>query len=117
MSGNWMLTNMELYQICRKIDEGVYELYQIEDCGENCVVCHEVICTDDIDVQGIVICYGYDSEQQMRDQYGDDFERELAECEFELRCGCFDNIVCRMEMDFDHAAELIQTMSGFGGER
>ena len=113
--GDWTLTDPDQYQWFRKLEDGVYEGYMI--CAmKQCFVCHEVIYADDLNVPEILECYGYESLEGMREEYGDMLDQVLAECRLELNAGCGSSLVTRKGMEYDDAVRLIDRLIGKKGE-
>lgn len=122
----WMKTDDDSFQICRKLKElsvlhgdDVYEFYQVQqsvphstDIHERLYsVAHGIIYFDEVDIEDILGCYGYVSMDQVKEEYGGDWKRILAECDFELTAGCMENLVSP-PVAWQEAVMLICSMAG-----
>ena len=113
----WVLTDDDSFQIRRMVEDGIYELYQIQAIREplddeaSFKVAHAVIYTSEIDVKNVCDCYGYESLDAVKKEYGDEYKGILAECEFEL-----DALECLLHtpaLTWKDARELICKLSGY----
>lgn len=126
---NWIITDDDSVQYRREVTElensqcKVFELYQVqavEDMTKSMeenptifAIAHDFVYMSEIDIQGTLECYGYDSVEQMKTQYGEDWEGILAECQFELDAGCFENLSQRMPlMTWTDAKKVIEKLVG-----
>lgn len=115
---DWELTDDDSFQICRKIEDGLYELYQVtqitpswkyEERGFR--VSHAWIYTAEADLDDICLCFGYDSVEQLKEEYGDCWEQIVAECDFEL---CATECMIKTgDLTYQEAAALISKLSGY----
>lgn len=127
---DWIMTDDDSYQICRKLldmsdalEDAVYELYQVQEVPvENdsivpeYVIAHDIVCCNDIDVSSVLECYGYESIEDVYDQYGDSWQQIMAECAFELDAGCLYN-TSGISMPWDEATKVIRQKSGYECQR
>lgn len=116
----WILTDDDSFQIQRCVRDGVYEMYQVQqikpypDIQDKCFgIAHSFVFASEINKRDVLDCYGYDSVDEFKAFYGKDWEKVLAECEFELISGSFKNMVSTPDMDWEEAAEMIQELSGY----
>lgn len=97
----------------------VYELYQIQelplDQGQVFKVAHEIVFCSEINLEDVLDCYGYKNLEQVKTEYGDDWEAILAECQFELNAGCLENLITQEFLTYDEAKQLICRVSGYEG--
>lgn len=128
MRKDWILTDSDSVQYCREVyeletNDKVFELYQIQqvqelpdnfedDFEENAKIyriAHDIIFSSEIDTESILDCYDYESLAEVREIYGDAADQILAECQFELDAGCFQNIMLNMPlMTYIGAKETIE---------
>lgn len=127
---DWIMTDDDSYQICRKLldmsealGDAVYELYQVQEVPvENdlfvpeYVIAHDIICCNDIDASLVLDCYGYESIEDVYDQYGDSWQQIMAECAFELDAGCLLN-TSGISMPWDEATKVIRQEAGYECQR
>lgn len=99
----------------------VYELYQIQelpmDQGQVFKVAHEIVFCSEINLEDVLDCYGYENLEQVKTEYGDDWEAILAECQFELNASCLENLITQEFLTYDEAKQLICRVSGYEGEK
>lgn len=115
---DWLLTDDDCFQICRKVRDGLYELFQINsrkpswENDENAFgVAHAFIDTKDADIADLCMCYGYQSLNEIKETYGSEWEQIIAECMFELEA--YEHMIETPDMTYDEAKALIIRMSGF----
>lgn len=120
----WVLTDYDSFRICRKLEKGLYELYQIhfinpiQDVDKDMdvyAIAHDLVCVENID-KSVCIFYGYDSKEAVREQFGDDWERVLAEWNFEIDADSRTNILMinsNPYLTWKKARKLICQLSGF----
>lgn len=117
----WILTDDDSCQYRREIntDHGkLFELYQIQlaanmisDTDSIYSIAHDFISVLEINVDSVLSCYGYDSLDQVKSEYGSDWEAILAECQFELDAGCQENLIAHMPlMTWLEAKHVIETL-------
>lgn len=91
-SKKWVLTDDGCMQYCRKIGPEIYELIEMGECPEASKHSHYYHratvnvaerLNDEEDVLAIIDDYGYDSIDDVKKLYGDDYGQILAECIFE----------------------------------
>lgn len=71
----------------------------------------DFIATSEINVDSVLLCYGYNSLEQVKSEYGSDWEAILAECQFELDAGCMENLIKHMPlMTYQEAKNMIETL-------
>ncbi len=119
---DWILTDDDSFQIRRKIEEDVFELYQIdattpswEDSDRVFRVSHAVIYICDIDQDSMMDCYGYESLEAFKEMYGDDWKGVLAECDFEITSQNGEYFISS-DLTWKEAKELICKLSGYQEE-
>lgn len=115
---DWILTDDDCFQICRKVKDGVYELYQVTNTLPSWKgtekafgVSHAIIDLETADIGSICECYSYPSLDKIKDWYGDGWEQIIAECAFEL-----DALDCVMRaplMSYGEAKNWIVKKTGF----
>lgn len=128
---DWVLTDPDSFQIRRKLcnfskDLGsVYELYQLQELPigtqtetdseeDQCFrIAHSIIFCSEIDIENVCDCYGYDNLDVIKNEYGDDWEGILAECDFELMSGCMENLLNTPSMTYQQAKDMICKLSGY----
>ncbi len=122
---NWRVTDRDSFQIRKRALEGIYELYQLRyakpeaeyiKAGETrreYLVAHGFISVPDIDTKDILDCYGYGywSVKEFMEEYGEDWEGVLAECEFEIHAD--ERLIKTKPMSYDEARDLIVRLSGY----
>lgn len=120
----WVLTDNDSFRICRKLERGLYELYQIHfmsplrDADKETdvyVIAHDLVSAGNID-KSVFMLYGCDSIEAVREQFGDDWERVLAEWNFEVDSSNRDNILMinsNPYLTWEKARKLICQLSGF----
>lgn len=118
----WVLTDDDSFQIRRKIEEDIFELYQIDavapswEEGDRAFrVSNAVIYICDIDQDSMMDCYGYESFEAFKEEYGDDWKGVLAECDFEITSQngeCF----ISPDLSWKEAKNLICRLSGYREE-
>lgn len=87
----WILTDDDCSQYVKKLDNTVFKLIQIADFGcsdELYAVYKETIDLEDFhedDIRQSLHSFGYDSVEDVQNQYGDAFNQIIAECLFEDR--------------------------------
>ena len=69
----------------------------------------------EINLEDVLDCYGYKNLEQVKTEYGDDWEAILAECQFELNAGCLENLITQEFLTYDEAKQLICRVSGYEG--
>lgn len=125
MEEKWKLRDEDKFRICRKQQEGLYEFYQTHcfsaDGGmnkgeESFVIAHDLVRVTDIDEKYICRFFEYDSLENVKKKYGEDWEIVYAEWEFTLGIDRRVNIlmVCSNPyMTWHEAVKIIRKMSGF----
>lgn len=118
----WVLTDNDNFQIQRKIEEDIFELYQIDAVAPSWEegdpafrVSHAVIYICDIDQDSMMDCYGYGSLEAFKEEYGDGWKGILAECDFEITAQngeCF----ISPDLSWKEAKNLICQLSGYQEE-
>lgn len=122
---SWRLTDRDSFQIRKQVLEGIYELYQLQyakpeteyiktgETGREYLVAHGFISVPDIDKREILDCYGYgfESIKEFMEEYGDDWEGVLAECEFEIHAD--ERLIKMKPMSYEQAKHLIVLLSGY----
>ena len=127
---DWMLTDGDSFQIVRKrpdlaaeLGDSVYELYQLQSAQaapcknseeHTYYIAHDFICADKVDVDEILECYGYESLEEVKSLYPEDWQQILAECAFELKVGCYINVYTPI-LPWEKAVSLLKKLSGYGG--
>lgn len=118
--GEWCLTDDDSFQLRRKIGEGIFELYEIEQVlpfeqgGERRFkVAHEIIFLSEIDTDSVLSCYCYKSLEELKALYGNDWEGILAECDFELSAGSGEGILRSPVLTWEESRALICLLSGY----
>lgn len=119
---DWIMTDDDSFQFCRKVKDGVYELLQItstlpswEDQEQAFGVSHAFVDIKDADIADICSCYGYQSLEEIKDEYGSDWKQIIAECMFEL--DAMECLVAAPHMSYSEAQSLIlQTMGRSAAE-
>lgn len=116
----WCLTDDDSFQIRRKKGNGIFELYEIEQIlpyeqgGERRFkVAHEIIFISEIETDSVLSCYGYESLEELKVLYGDDWEGILAECEFKLSAGSGEGILRSPVLTWEENRSLICLLSGY----
>lgn len=118
----WILTDNDSFQIRRKIEEDVFELYQIdatapswEEGNQLFRVSHAVIYICNINQDSMMDCYGYESFEAFKEEYGDNWKGVLAECDFEITS---QNGECFISSDltWNEAKKLVCELSGYQEE-
>lgn len=116
----WTLTDDDSFQIRRQLKDGVFELYQINVLelypkkSENCFrISHAVIYISDINIPDILRCYGYDSIEGLKEEYGWEWQGILAECEFELMSQDGECFIDRQNLSWNEAKKRIIRRSGY----
>lgn len=119
-SSEWELTDDDSFQLRRRLCDGIYELYEIEQVlpygqgeGRRFKVAHEIIFTSEIDTDTVLSSYGYDSVEELKAIYGDDWKGVLAECEFELSAGSGEGIIRSPFLTWEEGRSLIGLLSGY----
>lgn len=118
----WILTDDDSFQIRRKIEEDVFELYQIDatapswEEGDRVFrVSHAVIYICDINQDSMMDCYGYESLEAFKEEYGDDWKGVLAECDFEITSQNGEYFISS-DLTWKEAKKLICKLSGYQEE-
>lgn len=131
-NGNWIVTDDDSFQCRRRITaletdkNQVYELYQIQavtDDGNPKVykIAHDIVFVSEIDAADVCASYGYDGYglpdvsgiDQIKHEYGDDWQAILAECQFELDAGAMENIMEHIPfMTWNEAKDTIVSLTG-----
>lgn len=114
----FILTDSDSFQLCKKIKDNVFELYQItkvlpftdvEKCYQ---VSHEVIDVNDVDVDSLCkIFYYHGRVRELEEEYGANWPQIVAEMAFEENA--FQNLIDDEEMTYEDAKSLIKRLSGF----
>ena len=114
----FILTDNDSFQLCKKIKDNVFELYQItkvlpftdvEKCYQ---VSHEVIDVNNVDVDSLCkIFYYHGRVRELEEEYGADWPQIVAEMAFEENA--FQNLIDDEEMTYEDAKSLIKQLSGF----
>lgn len=118
--GEWILTDPDSFQICRErkdveelTGDKTFELYQLQAVPDDkYVTAHDIISLADIDILSVIDCYGYENLDQIKDEYGNDWEQIVSECAFELRAGNYENVFGQY-LSWDECAEFIRRLSGY----
>ncbi len=120
----WVLTNNDNFRICRKLEKGLYELYEtryinpIRDADKETdvyAIAHDLVCIGNID-EAVCTFYGYDSKEAVKEHFGDQWERVLAEWNFEVDSSSSHNILMingNPYLTWKKARKLICQLSGF----
>lgn len=113
----WVLTDEDCFRVCRKLDNNLYEFYQIIDYDPNkdevnYGVAHNVIDIRYVDIENICDRYSYESLDQIKKIHGDTWKRFFAEYAFELSCMASD--ICGKGLTYKEATDLICRLSGYG---
>lgn len=118
----WVVTDPDSFQIRRRLEDDVFELYQIdelpagnEECSNYYRVSHAIVYLSDIDVPDVLQCYGYDSLEEFQERYREDWKGILAECDFELMCQNGEYFIGKPRASFEEAKHQIILASGYHG--
>lgn len=121
----WSKTDDDSVQYRREATEledasgKVFELFQIQAVREITeseddriyAIAHDYVYVSEIDTQSVLDAYGYGSMEELRQEYKEDAEAIIAECQFELDSGCLENLSRRMPlMTWQQAKETIEKM-------
>ena len=123
-SKNWILTDDDSCQYRREAielekDSGkVFELYQIQAVAASSdpdpaiyKIAHDYVHLSEVDVDSVLECYGYESLDNLKTTYPDDWEAILAESQFELDADCMENLIERTSLlTWQKAKKMIETM-------
>ena len=121
-ASEWILTDQESFQICRKMLEiserngdSAFELYQLQAVPGNdedrfCIA-HDIVHLKDVDILSVIDCYGYEDLDAVKEEYGGEWERIIAEWSFELDSGCLENLISST-MTWDEGFRSIRCMAG-----
>lgn len=126
MSENWILTDEDNVQYVRKATElaefgDVYELYQAQEITDSTrgygirkyMIAHDFVFPSMVNIEEILEAYGFESLAEIQDLYGEDYTRVIAECQFELDAGCFENLMNRVPaMTYEQAKNTIEKLVG-----
>lgn len=116
----WVLTDDDSFQLRREVENGVFELYQVQivpmpgrNEEEHYGIAHEIVDVKYIDTDDILSCYGYESLDEVKATYEDEANAILAECSFELDASSLKNLVNDVPMTFEKACEQIRKMADY----
>lgn len=130
MNENWILTDEDNVQYVRKATEltefgDVYELYQVQEITDptrgygirKYMIAHDFVFPSMVNIEEVLEAYGYGSLAEMQNQllnlYGEDYTRIIAEYQFELDAGCFENLMNRVPaMTYEQAKNTILKLVG-----
>ena len=125
-AGEWILTDGDSFQIRRRIPgvgetcEDVFELYQItqtntgwSDEEQRYGVSHAIVFLDKVIPEQVLDCYGYESLEQFKTEYADEWKGVFAECVFET--SALEYMLQPVDSSFtwNEAKGLICTLSGY----
>lgn len=111
------LLDEDSFQIMRPWLNNSFEFYQLQYLseGNGIFVCHAVIYPEAIDTRTILDCYGYKSVDEIKAEYGKEYESFLAECAFELLCAEGKCILAPSKaVSWNEGANMIRILSGYG---
>ena len=107
---NWVLSDPDSFLIFRKHDEDHFEFYRIAGQKSH-IICHSYVDVNDCDIPEICEGFGYETIDQIKEEYGDEWKQYVAECHFWLNSPNH-NIVCNTDT-WEQAAEMIHRISGY----
>lgn len=125
MDEKWIVRNEDKLRLCRKLQEGLYEFYQIHsfstDGGmdkdeESFVIAHDLVRVADIDEKYICRFFEYDSLEDVKRKYGENWDMVYAEWYFTLGIDRWVKLlmVCSNPyMTWHEAMKIIRQMSGY----
>ena len=123
-SKDWILTDDDSCQYRREAvelekDSGkVFELYQIQAVAASSdpdpaiyKIAHDYVYLNEVDVDSVLECYGYESLDNLKSTYPDNWEAILAESQFELDADSMENLFERTALlTWQKAKKMIETM-------
>lgn len=110
------LMDEDSFQIMRPWLDDNYEFYQLQYLseGDGIFVCHGMINLDSINLKSIMDCYGYSNINEIKNDYGKEYKRFLAQCAFELLCADGKCILTPTRpVGWVEGINIIQSLSGY----
>lgn len=119
---DWKLIDDDCFQICKKVLEGMYELYQLQyakpeseyikagETDRQFLVAHEFVSVQDMEKKDILDCYGFRSLEDFQEEYGDIWEGILAGYGFAIHAD--KRLILTKPMMYEEAKRLIIELSG-----
>ena len=120
----WVITDDDAFQIRREYSDAnsrFFELYQIQDMpDETYAIAHGFVYLEDLSseqIRDVLDCYGYADLEELRHVYNDNWRGVLAEIQFELDSGCFENLIPGLRYDsWEAARDFIACRTGIESE-